>query len=159
MEAVIQLTQGKSTQVSQEDFAFLSQWKWHAQNSGGCCYAVRSRRVRGKREHVRIHKVVAARMGIDMVHLIDHIDGDGLNNTRSNLRAATIAQNGYNRGKQRNNTSGYKGVCWDKSRSKWKSQIVCDGTHQNLGHFDTKEDAAEAYRKAAENLHKEFARA
>jgi hypothetical protein len=96
-------------------------------------------------------------MGLDLSNEIDHIDGDSLNNNRSNLRAATRAQNSQNRSKQKNNASGIKGVSLDKRRSKWLAQIQSDGTHYYLGRFDTKEDAAEAYRKAANKLHKEFA--
>ena len=157
METVIRLTQGKETRVSQEDFAFLNKWKWYHHNCRGCFYADRNIRGPGKKVTLlSMHRVVAARMGLDLSNEIDHIDGDGLNNIRSNLRAATRAQNSYNRGKPRHNTSGIKGAFWDKARSKWKSQIYYEGTYHYLGTFDTKEKAAEAYRKAAERLHKDF---
>jgi len=103
-----------------------------------------------------MHRVVSDRAGLDLSNDIDHIDGDGLNNIRSNLRAATRSQNLYNRGKTKNNTSGIKGVSWDKGCSKWRSQIQSNGTHYHLGSFDTKEEAAEAYREAAKKVHKEF---
>jgi hypothetical protein len=105
-----------------------------------------------------MHRVIAARMGLDLSEIIDHMDGNGLNNSRSNLRAATNAQNLQNRGKQKNNTSGIKGVSWDKARSKWAAEIRSQGKRYHLGRFDTKEEAAEAYRKAAKKLHKEFAK-
>ncbi len=158
MAPVIQLTQGKVARVSQEDFDFLSQWKWcanKARNNGGY-YAVRNSRGPGKRKQVRMHRVIADRAGLALTHQIDHIDGDGLNNTRPNLRAATYAQNNQNRGKTKRNTSGIKGISWDKQRSKWLAQICCDTIRYKLGRFNTKEMAAEAYRKAANKLHKEF---
>jgi hypothetical protein len=161
MAPVIQLTQGQETHVSQEDYAFLSKWKWHAVDGRrGRFYAARNRRVNESGgSQICVHRLVATRMGLDTSHCVDHIDGNSLNNTRSNLRAATKAQNGYNRGKSKNNKSGIKGISWDKSRSKWAVQIRADGTTRNLGRFDTKEDAAEAYRKAVKKYHKEFAHA
>lgn len=157
---MIRLTQGKVTRVSQEDFVFLEQWGWYAHRSGGHFYAARNSRV-DESEHkiVMLHRIIAARMGLDLTHMIDHIDGDGLNNIRSNLRAATNAQNLHNTGKHKTNTSGFKGACGHKASSKWQAKICCDGVHHHLGLFDTKEDAAKAYRKAAKRLHKEFAHA
>jgi hypothetical protein len=96
-------------------------------------------------------------MGLDLTHLIDHIDGDGLNNCRSNLRAATVAQNQQNRGKPKNNSSGFKGVGWHKKTSKWRAYIRVQRVQRHLGFFNTKEEAAEAYRQAAEKIHKEYA--
>ena len=88
---------------------------------------------------------------------IDHIDGNGLNNDIENLRAATRSQNGSNRGAQKNNTSGFKGVSWHKKAQKWQAQIIADRKHRYLGYFDTPEAAHEAYKAAAIKLHKEFA--
>jgi hypothetical protein len=158
VESVILLNHGKVTRVSQIDYAFLSQWGWHAESTRGCHYALRRDTIAEGHKFHRMHRIIAARMGLDLSHFIDHIDGDGLNNTRLNLRASTNAQNLQNRGKQRNNTSGIKGVCRDKTNSKWLAQIWCGGTKHYLGRFDTKEEAAEAYRKAAKKLHKEFAK-
>jgi len=157
MGAVIQLNHGKEAHVSRADFAFINQWKWHVKVVRGCYYAVRRDPIVAGHKFHRMHRVVAARMGLDTSHFIDHIDGDGLNNCRSNLRAATNAQNLHNRGKQRNNTSGHKGVSWDKSRSKWWAEISANGVKHRLGRFDTKEEAAEAYTKAAKKFHREFA--
>ena len=89
---------------------------------------------------------------------IDHIDGNGLNNDIENLRAATRSQNCRNKGAQKNNTSGFKGVSWQKRDKKWQAQIKLDGKAHHLGRFDTLEAAHEAYKAAATKLHKEFAR-
>lgn len=91
---------------------------------------------------------------------IDHICGDKLNNTFANLRPATHGQNLRNRGAQSNNTSGRKGVSWNKKISKWSVQIGADGRRIHLGFYDENklDEAASAYERAAKELHGEFAR-
>ena len=89
---------------------------------------------------------------------IDHINGQKDDNRWQNLREATRSQNGANRGANKRNTSGYKGVTWDKNRSKWSAAIMCQGQPYNLGGFDTPEEAHEAYKKAAGALFGDFAR-
>lgn len=89
---------------------------------------------------------------------IDHIDGNGLNNNSENLRAASQGQNQHNKGTQKNNTSGFKGVSREKQAKKWRAQIELDGKVRYLGLFDTPEAAHEAYKAAAKRLHGEFAR-
>jgi hypothetical protein len=88
---------------------------------------------------------------------IDHINGDRLDNRIENLRAATVGQNQHNRKTNANNTSGYKGVSWNKACKKWLSQIKLEGKRIHLGYFDNVEEAAEAVRKAREELHGDFA--
>lgn len=89
--------------------------------------------------------------------LIDHKDRDIFNNQKENLRIATQAQNNINKTKQKNNTSGYKGVCWHKNRQKWMAQISIRGIKKNLGYYFTKTQAAKAYNKAALKYYGEFA--
>ena len=88
---------------------------------------------------------------------VDHRDTDPANNRWHNLREATHAQNMCNSGKQANNTSGYKGVCWDKQNEKWRAQIHYGGKCHYVGQFGTPEKAHAAYREAAEKYHGEFA--
>ena len=88
---------------------------------------------------------------------IDHINGDKLDNRIENLRAATVGQNQHNRKTNANNTSGYKGVSWNKGCNKWLSQIKLEGKRIHLGYFDNLEEAAEVVRKAREELHGDFA--
>jgi len=90
---------------------------------------------------------------------VDHIDGNKQNNCLSNLRWATRAENNRNVGKRKDNTSEFKGVCFDKWNGKWKARIWVDGKRKLLGYFRTKEEAAAAYEKAARELHGEFYRA
>lgn len=89
---------------------------------------------------------------------IDHIDGNGMNNDIENLRAANHGQNQQNKGTQKNNTSGFKGVSWNKRAKKWRALIELDRKDHYLGYFDTPDAAHEAYKAAAIKLHKEFAR-
>lgn len=88
---------------------------------------------------------------------IDHINNNPLDNRICNLREATTSQNGMNRGKPKNNTSGLKGVSWSLKSAKWRSKISCDGKLHLLGLFDTPEEAHKAYCKKAKELHGEFA--
>jgi len=149
----IPLTQGKFALVDDEDFEYLSQWKWHLTRRKKKCYAARNRR---RNEPIGppiilMHKVLCNGK------LVDHKDENGLNNTKSNLRSCSNAENLSNRGKQRNNTSGYKGVTWDKFTNKWMAQLSSLGKAVHIGRFDSKKEAAEAYDKAALQYFGEFA--
>ena len=88
---------------------------------------------------------------------VDHRDGDATNNRIGNLRLATNAQNSMNSRAQSNNTSGFKGVSFHKASGRWRADIR-ETTQRWLGLFDTPEEAHEAYKKAAMELHGEFAR-
>jgi hypothetical protein len=88
---------------------------------------------------------------------IDHINGDKLDNRIENLRAATVGQNQHNRKTNANNTSGYKGVGWNKALKKWTARITLERKTINLGYFANVEEAAEVVRKAREELHGSFA--
>lgn len=89
---------------------------------------------------------------------IDHIDLNTKNNKWENLRKATVSQNGFNRGAQINNKSGYKGVSWCKKSHKWQSHIQYNNKQKHLGHYATPEEAYAAYCKAAADLHGEYHR-
>lgn len=108
-----------------------------------------------------IHRIIMARV-LDRELLrsefVDHIDTNPLNNMRENLRLATRVQNGQNREMQRNNTSGYKGVSWDKYNRRWMAQIRANGVSMSLGSFKDPLKAARAYNEAALKYHGEFAR-
>lgn len=88
---------------------------------------------------------------------VDHIDGDGLNNRRENLRLATPAQNSANMRARPGSLSGFKGVTWSKNAKRWRAKIRANGRHRHLGYFTSEEEAARAYDDAARELHGEFA--
>lgn len=89
---------------------------------------------------------------------VDHINMIRSDNRLCNLREATHKENNQNRIKLKNNTSGYKGVCWNKQTNKWKAQIASDKKHYNLGEYANPLEAYGAYCKASKQLHKEFSR-
>ncbi len=101
-----------------------------------------------------LHRVVA---GAIKGQMVDHKDGDGLNNRGSNLRLATPGQNSANQAKHKKNTTGFKGLFWSPSSRKWCAQIGRSGVKYYLGAFDHRERAAEAYDRAALALFGEFA--
>jgi hypothetical protein len=90
---------------------------------------------------------------------VDHIDGDRKNNRWDNLRECNHFQNLANTGLCKANTSGHKGVTWDKSRNKWQAKFKANGKTIHLGRFSDFESAAKAHDKAYANHHGEFARA
>lgn len=142
----------------------LIAFKWRAQGVA-IKYATRSVTVIGGKPGQQkvqwMHRVILSRiLGRELTRheVVDHIDGDGLNNRRSNLRLATQMQNASNRKLNKNNTSGYKGVSWDTKTDKWVAQIMTNQKQNRLGYFDNPEDAYKAYCAAALELHGEFAR-
>lgn len=104
------------------------------------------------------HRVIWKLMtGEEPVALIDHRDTDASNNRWLNLRQATVQQNGFNRGCPANSRTGRKGVSWDARRKKFFACISVNGKTKGIGRFDTESEAQEAYRRAAESLHGDFA--
>ena len=146
----IALTQGKVAVVDNEDFAELNKFKWHAIKMGNAYYAVRSK----KAQMILMHRVI---LGAVLKQQIDHRDHNGLNNQRDNIRLCSRAQNGMNRRKQKNTSSQYKGVCWDKQNKKWVAYIYYQGKGIHLGYFREEKDAARTYDNRAKELFGEFA--
>jgi len=149
----IKLTQGQIAMVDDGDFEYLNQFKWNAYKKKGRFYASRYvGKSNGRQIYASMHWDV---MGEKM---IDHIDHNGLNNQKSNLRKCTYAQNMMNGRKRNTNTSSkYKGVCWAKNYNKWISSIRKDDKQIHLGYFESEIDAAMAYNNKAKELFCEFA--
>ena len=137
--------------VDDDEYEKLIRYKWHMDGDG---YAARSVRWRGGCVSVKMHsEIFQPPKGM----LTDHQDTHKLNNRKSNLRACTNSQNQFNRGKQANNISGYKGVSWHKASKKWHVQIRSDPKVINLGLFTCIVRAAKVYDEAAKKYHGEFA--
>ena len=158
----IPLSRGMMAVVDAADYEWLSQWTWYANTTrkGGHFYALRKSSRKSGSKVIYMHRQI---LGIEGSRVYaDHVNGDTLDNRRCNLRAATGIENSMNRGPNRNNTSGYKGVSrsleWI-SEVRWKAQITINGKLKVLGTgLKTREEAAELYRRAAEEAFGEFAR-
>lgn len=154
MTKEIELTQGKFVLVDDEDYDYMNQWGWYAHKQGNTFYAKRIIRENNHVIMVHMHReIVQCPEG----KYVDHINGNGLDNRKENLRICNKAENGRNRPKQINNSSGYKGVGWDKEKSRWRAQIMVNQKNKFIGRYDTKEDAAKAYDQEAKRLFGEFA--
>lgn len=153
---LIQLTQGKVVIVDEVDYQELSAYNWHVHRDGKRWYAIsRQRTPKGGSHQIRMHRLIMnAPDGVD----VDHIDGNGLNNTRMNLRLATRSQNSCNRNIRNDNTSGYKGVSFHRATGKWQATITVNGKSAYLGLYATAEDAGAAYDEVAGQIHGQFAR-
>jgi hypothetical protein len=152
----IQLTQGKVALVDDEDYEYLMQWKWFANKKGSTFYAVRSLHSNNVRKTIFMHRLITNNINTKMQ--TDHLNGNGLDNRKINLRICTTSQNSMNRGLQINNTTGFKGVNYDKFSNKFRAQIRVNNIYKNLGYYIDPKDAARAYNAAAIKLHGEFAK-
>lgn len=151
----IPLTRGHIALVDAEDYdRVMAAGPWFACDYGGLTtYAQHNiRRTDGRHTAEKLHTF--------LTHWpeVDHANGDGLDNRRANLRRATRTQNNANARLRRNNTSGFKGVSWDKRTGRWMAGIRIDYRQRYLGRFDSPEEAARAYDTAARQLFGEFAR-
>lgn len=147
----IELTQNKQAVVDDEDYEYLNQWKWHYSHG----YAVRAEIVNNKQIKIYLHRFI---LGNPVKSEVDHINNNKLDDRKSNLRKASRTQNTTNKTLQSNNTSGYKGVSFDKHSNKWHSYIRTDGYRINLGRFENIKDAAIEYDKKAKELFGEYAK-
>lgn len=150
----IKLSEDKFAQVDDAMFDELNQYKWTAKKYKNTWYAERKIHVFLSWKSVYMHRSI---INIPDGMQVDHIDLNGLNNTRNNLRVCTHAENSRNRPASSNSTSGYKGVSFCKQRNKFEAKISVNGKTIHLGRFATKEEAARAYDEAAKKHFKEFA--
>ena len=147
---VIELTQYKFALVDAADYDALSAVKWRANTQPHTTYAVRESEGRT----VQMHRVItAAPQGVE----VDHINGDGLDNRRDNLRLCSRKENQRNK-RVTPHSSKYKGVTWNTSHGKWQARIRIDGRQKHLGYFTDEIDAGRAYDEAAVKAFGEFAR-
>jgi hypothetical protein len=152
----IPLTQHQYAIVDPDDYPRLAKYKWHATKGRNTYYA--QRKVwNGKKElTIRLHRQV---LNVPETLLVDHINRNGLDNRKANLRPATHWQNACNSPKFRptKSRSKYRGVTWHKRKNKWCARIRVKGQTKSLGYFDDEVGAAGAYDEAARRHHGEFA--
>lgn len=151
MAKCIELTKGKVAIVDDEDYYWVSQWNWFATEISGIWYARRSKKKGVLRNcesfEVYLHRVVTRTTNKKLV--VDHLDTNGLNNQKSNLRVCTLAENNNHTSSHKDSTSKYLGVSYDSTRHKWKVSLRYQGKTILNKRFDTEIEAARAYNIAA----------
>jgi hypothetical protein len=152
----IPLSQCKYTIVDPEDYEYLSKYKWHVKEGKNTFYAVRHYYFKGVHKYVRMHReIIKAPDNL----FVDHINLNGLDNRKANLRLATKTQNSQNVPKTKRKTSSkYKGVSYQTRDRVWRAKIKINRRDKNLGSFKNEIDAAKAYDRAARKYFGEFAR-
>ena len=136
--------------VDDKDFHLLNDKGWYAHEGGNTFYCV-------KNPDLKLHRII---MGLEKndKRVVDHIDGNGLNNKRYNLRICSRQENSMNAKTKKTNKSGFKGVSWHTKDKRWIAQICFNGKKYRLGAFTDPEKASEVYKKKAIEFFKEFAR-
>lgn len=150
----IALTKNKYALVDDDLVDSLNQWKWRI---GGHGYATRAlpkqERVNGKQGNIFMHRVIDE---TPTGQYIDHINHNKLDNRKENLRRVTYSQNCMNKSLQSNNTTGYRGIHWNKKLSKWQVTICIMRKNIYLGIYEDLETAKKVRRDAEEMYFKEF---
>lgn len=155
--AVLPISGGKYySEVDDEDFEYLSQWKWRIVSG----YGARNERYtdssgKRRRRTLHLHRVINETPD---GFFTDHVNGNKLDNRKCNLRTVTPKQNQQNKKTSSHSTSGYKGVGWCKQTKKWRVSLFAEGKFLNLGRFSCIKKAIEVYNSAALKYHGEFAR-
>jgi len=139
----IKLTQEKFAIVDDVDFEYLNQWKWRTDNTG---YAKRKEwlPVEKKYRDLYMHRLInKTSFGFDT----DHINRNKLDNRKSNLRSVTKSRNQMNKGIQNNNTSGFKGIFFEKGKNKWRIRLSIDKNRISFGSYKDFQLAILAYKE------------
>lgn len=155
MSKQVRVGQGAYAIVDDCDYELVSKYTWKAKRDKSNIYAIAAVWVDGKRTTIRMLRVILATQPSATV---DHINGNGLDNRRDNLRLCSHSENNRNRQKRGKFTSMYKGVHLPTGRNRWDASIKVDGKTMRLGSFVSEIDAAKAYDMAAREYYGEFAR-
>jgi len=150
----IKLTRGKSAIVDDDLYEILNQFKWYAQKDLNTFYARRNSKIGNKRTFILMHHMV---VGFPLNRKnIDHLNGDGLDNRRVNLRIVPHRENMGNTKDRREHktTSKYVGIIFDKKRKMWRSSIKIGEKYIYIGHFNNEEKASESYKNAFDLIEK-----
>jgi hypothetical protein len=149
---IIPLTQSQNCIVDAADFEWLNQWNWHA------CWDPKTKSFYALRKELG-NTISMARVILDCSEseMADHKNRKTLDNRRENIRKATPYQNCANRWADSKNSSGYRGVYWDKQTEQWKTSIRHRGKFIHLGYFHLLEDAVNARNEAVQKYHGDFA--
>jgi HNH endonuclease len=151
----IALSQGYIALVDDEDHEWLSQWNWFAQRKDNSEHVYAERwdpMQNGYRRRIKMHRTI---VGAGFGQIVDHRNRDTLDNRRDNLRLCNVAQSAWNRGKPRDNTTGFVGVF--RSRKRYQANVYSNGVRHHCGMWSTPEEAALARDKKALEIFGEFA--
>ena len=142
--------------IDDDDYEKIKDYKWNVLKKSNGIYIICTARTADRKRHtLRMQRVIMnCNSGMD----VDHVNGNTLDNRKSNLRICTHTENMRNMSKRKNVTSVYKGVYFNKSRNKWTASIRINGTLKHLGHYKTEDQAAISYNISAVKYFGEFAR-
>ena len=153
---IICTRKGEEILVDDEDYEWLNQYTWRIDVSHGYAMTTLPRDSNGRQRHIYMHRLITGLQPGDGLEA-DHWNRNKADNQRGNLRVCTQLENKKNIGRRKSNTAGYKGVTFDKKTGRWIAQRTCDNKLHFLGRFTSPEIAHEAYKKAALEMHGEFA--
>ena len=154
----VELSQGMVALVDPDDYEYLISFSWCAANNRNDRFvAMRTDRNGEKQRSILMHRAIIGEENISKGEVIDHVNGNPLDNRRENLRICKRGLNMKNCKKYKNNKTGFIGVFYYKRLGKWTASIQSDGERHHLGTFDNPEDAAISYDEAAKKIHGEFA--
>lgn len=153
----INLKNGKSILVDDDDFERVKDFRWHFQPPTGGENGGKARATAWRSKKIYMHHMIVGQP-VDRRMSVDHVNGNGLDNRKENLRFATARQQRQNSAIRRDNVSGFKGIRFRRDRRKFVSTLMLDGKRINLGEFNTAIEAAVAYNEAAIKFFGKFAR-
>lgn len=134
------------TKIDIDDIDKVKDYKWGLNNNGY---------IRNNKTRMYLHRFIT---NAPKGKVVDHINHDRLDNRKCNLRICTYQQNNMNLSLRNDNSSGYAGICWYKSRNKWVTKIIVNGKSIHLGYFENKEDAIKARKEAEEKYFGKYRR-
>jgi hypothetical protein len=156
---LLPLTKGYHAMVDDDDYYWVSQFNWQAIELNGAIYARRNKKKgilkSNEPYEIYLHRVIMK--CVDKEKVVDHIDHDGLNNIKSNLRICSKDDNKIYTTSHKNSSSKYLGVSYDRARNKWNAQLKYNGQRILAKRYNTEAEAAEAYNLIAKKHFGEFA--
>jgi hypothetical protein len=140
--------------IDDEDWDLIKRYNWHLANKKGTIYIMAFDKINDKKVTIQLARVI---LNAPKGKIVDHINGDTLDNRKHNLRLADKRTNAQNMRSNKNTSSEFKGVCWSKHKNKWRANIFYK-KQIHLGYFKSEIDAAIAYNEAAKKFFGEYAR-